>query len=89
MAKAEKTIDELLMEKRDSLQAQIDKLDADNMPLRDQIDELQRQQGVLDSQLAPLLDQWRPIKDERFRLANELGKVARGLGGKSTSDSNA
>lgn len=82
----EKTAEDMARDILAARQADLDALDAQAAPLREQIDALHEQKNAIDEQLAPLVAQWAPINERRQNLQNEIGKLARMTGGKSTSD---
>lgn len=86
--KQEKTAEDFAREIMASREADLAALDAQAAPLRAQIDELHAQKGAIDLLLAPLVEQWAPLNQRRQDLQNEIGKLARMTGGKSTSDAN-
>jgi peptidoglycan hydrolase CwlO-like protein len=89
MAKTEQSTDDLLRAKKDDLERQLATLDKDNSGIRTKIDALLSQRQAIDEQLIPLKAQVRPVNEKRQQLQNEIGKIARALGGRSTSDNPA
>jgi chromosome segregation ATPase len=88
MAK-DQSVDDLLRQKKDQLEAQLKAHDDDTAPIRKKLDDLMAQRQKIDEQLLPLKNQMRPFNEKRQQLQNEIGKLARGLGGRSTSDNRA
>ena len=86
MATKPKTTEELMQDRLAELQADLAAFDETNAPLRKQMDDIHDQQNALAEQLAPLAQQWIPLQEERQLKQNEIGRLARALGGKSTSD---
>lgn len=86
MAKNEKTTEELMRDRLTELQADLAKLDADAAPLQAEIDALIEQENRLKVQMTEKAEQMRPIKETRASLQNEIGKLARATGGRSTSE---
>lgn len=83
---AKKTTEELMRDRLAELQAELEQLDSDVAPLQREIDALIEQENTLKAQMAQKAEQMRPTKERRAELQAEIGKLARGLGGKSTSD---
>lgn len=88
MAAKEKTAEDFARDILVTRQAELEALDAEAGPLREKIDALHAEKGAIDLKLAPLVEQWLPINERRQNLQNEIGKLARMTGGKSTSDAN-
>ena len=76
-----------LMDRRDALQAEIDKVDAQMAPARAKRDEAIARSQAIDEEIAEFTAEIKPFEAEKFALQNELGTVARALGGYSTSTS--
>jgi len=68
-------------------QSDYESLVASSQELRSKIDDILARKATLDAELEPLLEQWHPVNAELQRLQNEIGRAARVLGGRSTSDS--
>jgi len=67
-------------------QTDYESLVASSQGLRSQIDAILARKAALDAELEPLVEQWQPINAELQRLQNEIGRAARVLGGRSTSE---
>lgn len=79
-------IDDLLRAKLAERQKAYEDIMKKAAPHRAKIDALLAESQKIDAEMEKHLQEWRPLNEQAAVLQGEIGKLARGLGGKSTSD---